>query len=215
VSGKLGNATAFLRLTRTGDALAGRYFYDDVTDDLSLTGKVEDEARFVLEEPHGGAAAATLRGTCAADGTLRGEWVAADGKTRHAFTLEVPARVTVGTRRQRLKVRTKDTIGADASPFCELDRRFPVVFGLPTEAVEQEIERTLATSVPESIRDERTVRETRACKEDARTGTGRVTSTTGSFHVDFLDAHVLAMTTYGSTYATQTTTILAPGPARA
>jgi hypothetical protein len=202
VSGRLGGATAFLRLTRTGDALAGRYFYDDVTDDLTLAGKVEDETRFVLEETRGGAVAATLRGTCAADGTLRGDWATADGKTRHGFTLSVPSRVTIGTRRQRIKVRTTDTVAPDTSPFCELDRRFPVVFGLASEAVEQEVERTLAGSYPESIRDEETVRQTRACKEDFQTGTGRVISTTGSFHVELLDAHVLVLTTNGSSLPT-------------
>lgn len=203
VSGKLGGATAFLRVTRTGDALAGRYFYDDVTDDIALAGRVENGSHFVLEESHSGAVTATLRGTCDGDGALRGDWTSADGKTRHAFTLSIPSRVTIGTRRQRLHVRTTDFVPPDESPFCDLDRRFPVVLGLATGEIEREIEHTVFKNTPESIRDEETVKQTRKCKEDTQAGWGRVLSTTGGFHVDFLDAHVLVMKTTGSTYATQ------------
>ncbi|MEP7125338.1 MAG: hypothetical protein ABJE95_30685 [Byssovorax sp.] len=203
VSGKLAGTTAFLRLTRAGDALAGAYFYDDVTDDIALTGRVEDETKFVLEERHAGAVAATLRGTCEGDGTLRGDWTSVDGKKKHAFTLTVPPRVTIGTRHQRVNVKTTDFVPPDESPSCDLDRRFPVVLGLATGEIEREFERTVIKSTPESIRDEDTVTQTRRCKEDARAGIGRVLSTTGGFHVDFVDTHVLVMKTFGSTYATQ------------
>jgi hypothetical protein len=203
VSGALGGATVFLRVTRTGDALAGAYFYDDVTDDIHLAGRVEHETRFVLEESHSGAVTATFRGTCDGDGALRGDWTSADGKTRHAFILSIPSHATIGTRRQRLNVRTTDFVPPDESPFCELDRRFPVVLGLATGEIEREIQRTVLTNIPESIRDEETVKRTRACKEDKQTGFGRVLSTTGGFHVDFLDTHVLVLKTTGSSYATQ------------
>lgn len=166
VSGALGGATAFLRVTRTGDALAGAYFHDDVTDDIPLAGRVEHETRFVLEASHSGAVTSTFRGTCDGDGALRGDWTSADGKTRHAFILSIPSHVTIGTRRQRLNVRTTDFVPPDESPFCELDRRFPVVLGLATGEIERETQPTVLTNTPESIRDEETVKRTRACKEE-------------------------------------------------
>jgi hypothetical protein len=184
LTGAIGPASVFVQLHRAGDELTGTYFYEKVGAEISLQGRITG-ASVALVESLAGKSTGKLEGECQAGGALTGTWSSPDGSRKLPFSLSVPAKITVGTRRLAFTARSKDR---DGLGDCTFNRVTPVVFGAASAAVERRMAETIAAAA-RAISDPQDERDARACH--ATGDRGRLAYFDGGFTTPSQDAKVL------------------------
>jgi hypothetical protein len=184
LTGMIGPANVFAQIHRVGDELAGSYFYEKVGAELTLKGQVTG-ASVALFESASGKPTGKLDGECQPGGALSGTWSSPDGKRTLPFSLSVPAKIAVGTRRLHFSAKSKD---ADGLGGCTFDRATPVVFGAASATVERRMAETIARAAKgiSDVHDERAARACHASGDD-----GRLAYFDGGFTSPSQDASVL------------------------
>jgi hypothetical protein len=137
----------FLRLERTGGALAGRYLYAKLGHDLALAGTIDGAGRLDLVEGDADKPTGHFAGTCAG-GVLDGTWSNAGRKA--PFHLEaVTARATPLVANRRLTVTQKSkSPGGAAIKECRYDQTIAEIYGAGTPEAELAINRQPVAVVP-------------------------------------------------------------------
>jgi hypothetical protein len=138
----------YLRLERTGSALAGRYFYAKMGVDLALAGTIDASHRIDLVEGHPNKPTGHFRGTCdVARGVLDGTW--SNGKGSHAFHLERvgPRESPLVTVKRRKLTRKPKEIGPLGMKACSYDQETVELFGAGSPEAERALDRQGATDL--------------------------------------------------------------------
>lgn len=161
LTGTIGRAGVFVHLARTGDDLAGTYFYANVGADLSLKGTVRGTA-ITLDEAVAGKSTGTITGECQAGGAIAGTWTSPDRSRTLPVALAVPSRPMVGTRKLEIKAKSTVKVGGQSLGDCEYRRSLPVVFGGPSAAVERRMAESIARAA-KGISDPAEEKAARAC----------------------------------------------------
>jgi hypothetical protein len=151
--GNVAGQEAYLRLQRTGEALAGRYFYAKVGVDLPLSGTIDASGGVQLIEGDPKKPSGRFKGTCSSRGeVLDGAWSNEKGDSPFRFERVGPRPVPL-TPTKHFKVSRRVPRAKGMPPAeCKFEQSVVEIFGAGTPEAERLLNQQDATALKPAIR---------------------------------------------------------------
>jgi len=163
--GTVAGKEAFLRVSRDGNRVVGRYFYASFGVDIALHGAISDSGELELDEGSAKSSTGHWKGTCdAATGALSGRWTIPGKELRFLFervdSREPPV---VATKRLSIKRKSKAAESYRLSE-CAYSQESFELFGAETPEAETALNRQNAQTTTVPILDQETWKGARTCE---------------------------------------------------
>lgn len=152
--GTVGELRIQMTLTRAGNKLNGTYFYAKIGKDLKLTGTIDAQGNFRLDELDAGSGAKTgeFKGAWKSDGTgvtLTGEWINPKNKKNLAFLAEEQMIFLSGST----KLFSKSINEEDKEKRFEINAEYPELNGFKDAAIAAKFNQLVREVVMREVND--------------------------------------------------------------